>query len=114
MSLLMLATKTASVKRASIVGGKRGEPVTVLSDLPCTPLYPADPDMVNNLLQRLNISTPYRMLETFVPGNHEIHTGDMLIVDGESYQVRAVADWKPGRPTTRAFTHLTIEEIPSS
>lgn len=115
MSLLMLATRTASVKRASIASGKRGTPATVLTGLQCTPLYPADPGEVANLLQRLNIDTPYRMMETYVIGNQPIQAGDTLEVDdGSAYQVRAVANWSVNRPSTRAFTHLTVEEIPSS
>ena len=113
MSLLMLATKSASVKRAAIVAGKRGEPATMLTGLQCTPLYPADPDQVNNLLRRLGVETPYRMMETYVLGDQPVQAGDTLEVDGSTYQVRAVASWVPGQPTTRAFTHLTVEEIPA-
>lgn len=115
MSLLMLATRTASVKRASIASGKRGAPATVLTGLQCTPPYPADPGAVANLLQRLGINTPYRMFETYVLGEQPIQAGDTLEVDEDgAYQVRAVASWTANRPSTRAFTHLTVEEIPSS
>lgn len=114
MSLRAMATKTATVKRAAIAGGKRGEPVTLLDGVACTPLYPADPKDAAELLQRLKISTPYRLLETYLPGSHEINAGDTLIVDGASYQIRAVAGWQPERPCSRTFVHLTVEEIPSS
>lgn len=112
MSLNMLATETASVKRAAITGGRRGTPTTVLSDLQCTPLYPADPGAVNNLLMRLKSETPYRILETFVIGQPDIQGGDMLVVAGGEYTVRAVAPWElPG--ISRKFTHLMVEELPS-
>lgn len=111
MSLRLLATETASIKRALIVAGKRGAPTTVLSGLACTPLYPADPGAVNNLLQRLKLETPYRLLETFVTGTPDIRGGDTLVVGGAEYTVRAVADWTmPG--ISRRFAHLTVEELP--
>ena len=109
MSLRLLASETASVKRAQIVGGKRGAPVVVLTGLICTPLYPADPGQANNLLQRLKLETPYRLMETFVAGHHDIQSGDTLVVGGDEYTVRAAAEWAmPG--ASRKFTHLTVEE----
>lgn len=112
MSLHLLATKTASIKRAQIAAGKRGAPVTVLDNLRCTPLYPADAGAVNNLLMRLKSETPYRILETFVLGRPDIQGGDLLVVEGDSYTVRAVAEWTmPG--ATRQFTHLMVEELPA-
>jgi hypothetical protein len=112
MSLKLLATAEASIKRAQIVGGKRAEPVVVLTELACTPLYPADAKQVNDLLQRLKLETPFRMLETFVSGNHDIRGGDTLVMNGREYPIRAVANWSPGR-MSRAFTHLTVEDIPA-
>ena len=111
MSLNLLATETASIKRAVISGGKRGAPATVLDDLRCTPLYPADAGAVNNLLLRLKSETPYRIMETFVLGRPEIQGGDTLVVRGDEYTVRAVAEWTlPG--ISRQFTHLMVEELP--
>lgn len=112
MSLNLLATKTASVKRAAITLGKRGEPATVLTGLACTPLYPADPGAANNLLMRPEAETPYHLLETFVIGNPAILGGDLLVVDGEAYTVRAAAPWTmPG--ALRQFLHLLVEELPN-
>lgn len=113
MSLNLLATETASVKRAQISGGRRGTPTTVISNLRCTPLMPADPGRVNALLQHSKSNAPYRMLETMVLGDQPILAGDTLVMDGDSYTVRAVANWKPGRFSSRPFTHLTVEEIPA-
>lgn len=113
MSLNLLATETASIKRAAIAGGKRGQPTTVLEGLRCTPLYPADAGAANNLLQRLKLETPYRILETFVLGQPDIQGGDTLVLEGDDeYTVRAVAPWTlPG--ISRQFTHLMVEERPS-
>jgi hypothetical protein len=111
MSLNLLATATASIKRAAISAGKRGAPVTVLDGLACTPLYPADAGAVNNLLLRLKSETPYRILETFVLGRPDIQGGDTLVIGGDEYTVRAVAAWTlPG--ASREFTHLMVEELP--
>ena len=112
MSLRLLMTKTADVQRAVIAGGKRGAPATVLTGLACTPLYPADGGAANNLLMQSESRTPYRMLESFVAGNPDIRGGDLLVVDGESYTVRAVAEWEmPG--ASRRFTRLLLEETPN-
>lgn len=112
MSLRLLMTRAASVKRATIAGGKRGTPVAVLTGIACTPLYPADAGAVNNLLMQIKSDTPYRILETFVAGKPDIRGGDLLAVDGETYTVRAVAEWEmPGG--TRQFTHLLVEELPN-
>jgi hypothetical protein len=107
MSLKPLATATASTKRAQIASGKRGDPVTLLVRLECTPLYPADPGQVNNLLQRLKLETPYNLYETFVMGAHDIQNGDTFVVDGNEYVVRAAATWEPS--ATSAYMHLTVE-----
>lgn len=112
MSLHLLATETASVKRATIAAGRRGAPATVLEGLRCTPLYPADAGAANALLLRIKSETPYRILETFVLGRPDIQGGDVLAVGGAEYTVRSVAPWAmPG--ASREFTHLMVEELPS-
>lgn len=112
MSLNLLATETASIKRALIAGGKRGAPQIVLDGLRCTKLFPADAGAVNNLVQRLKLDAPGRILETFVLGNPDIRAGDSLVLDGDAYTVRAVADWTMPS-ASRKFVHLTVEEIPA-
>ena len=62
-SFLRMAKKTASTKRnPGVVGGKRGDPVTNLTNLPCTPLDPVNAEIV----KRLAIDTPYELLQTFI------------------------------------------------
>lgn len=60
---------TASTKRQpAITGGKRGEAVTKLTGIKCTPL-----DSVNhvdpNIQNRLELNTPTEILQTFADGN---------------------------------------------
>lgn len=57
------ATVVASTKRSpAVVSGKRGAPVTLLSNLKCTPLDPIDPQ----LRQRLALDTPHELMQTFL------------------------------------------------
>jgi hypothetical protein len=58
-----MATVTASTLRpAPVTGGKRGEPVTQIASLLCTPLDPADPEV----RARIALETPHELLETFI------------------------------------------------
>ena len=113
MSLRLLMSEIADIKRATISLGKRGAPETVLTGLACTPLYPADPGAVNGLLMQPQSETPYRLLEAFVTGHPSIKGGDLLVMAGESYTVRAVAKWTMPL-ASRKFTHLLVEERPDA
>lgn len=106
-----LATESADVLRASIVGGKRGDPVTVLTGLSCTPVQPMDGAESGALLQRLRWDTPHQAKETFVAGHHGIRTGDVLAVGNKSYTVRDAAEWTPPRGVGTAVTHLVLEDV---
>lgn len=97
------ATIPASTKRATISGGKRGDPVTLIDSLYCTPLDPPRQET----LQRVNLDSPYELLETFTHGNQDIKIGDVLVVSGSSYSVRYVGDWIW---RDAKFLHLLIEE----
>lgn len=85
-----LLTVSASTKRApAISGGKRGEPVTNIASILCTPLDPIDSDTA----RRLNLDTPYKILETYVEGDLDIMDGDHLIVGSKDYPIRATEKW---------------------
>ncbi len=58
----VMASLSASTKRAVLAGGKRGTPSTYLTGLKCTPLDPVTQDVV----ERLALESPIRMLETFM------------------------------------------------
>lgn len=58
------ATTTYSTKRSpAISGGRRGEPVTELASVNGTPLEPVSS---SDLLQRVELSTPYKSKQTFL------------------------------------------------
>lgn len=100
-----LATVTAQTKRApAISGGKRGEMEFHLANFKCTPLDVVDAE----LRQRLTLDTPHELLQTFVDGNLDIREGDLLVVGGKEYPIRAVADW-----TWRGsvYRHLVVEDL---
>jgi hypothetical protein len=109
MSIDRVLTINASVLRPpAIVGGKRGEPELVIARLMCTPLDPAD----NDLVERMNFKAPMTVLQTITASNQGIKTGDLLVVDNRQYPIRACLPWDngKGRPTTY---QLILEDIMS-
>lgn len=104
-SFTRLLTKTASVKRAAISGGKRGDPTTVIASLSCMPLMPVDAETRN----RLYLDTPHQLYQTMVAGTQTIKRGDVVTVDGVDYPVATVEPWpfKSGDPRTR----LILEKL---
>ena len=107
MSFKALATLDVQTKRATMVGGKRGEAVLHLGGLKAVSLQPASPELV----LRLQLQTPHQVLETYIVGEQEIVTGDLLVVEGREYPVRGVAKWRaPGRQVG-AYTHVVVEDV---
>lgn len=102
-----MATVVAlTVRPPALSGGKRGTPTTKLVTVRCTPLDPVDPE----LRQRMAINTPNELLQTFVQGGLDIQEGDMLVVSGSTYPIRAVADWYwPGDSAN--YVHLILEQL---
>lgn len=100
-----LATVTARTKRApAISDGKRGAPEFHLADFKCTPLDVVDAE----LRQRLALDTPHELLQVFVDGDPDIREGDLLVVGGIEYPIRAVADWVW---RGSVYRHLIVEEL---
>ena len=104
MTFAALATISCSTKRATIVGGKRSAPTTNLTGLLCTPLDPVDPE----LRRRMQLETPYEILQTFITGDPDIVEGDVLVVGSSEYPIRAVGDWT-WRSTV--YRHLFLEDL---
>jgi len=102
-----LATVTASTKRApALASGKRGSPTTYLSSLACLPLDPVDAEV----RQRLALNSPHELVQTFVQGGLDIAEGDLLVVGGAEWPIRAVEDWVwPGEGL--AYQRLILEEL---
>lgn len=99
-----VATVSCSTKRATMSDGKLQAPTEHLTSLSCTPLDPLSMD----IQARMELSTPYEALQTFLDGSLDIEKGDVLVVGSEEYNVLAVHDWTWGGSE---YLHLVIEEL---
>ena len=103
-SMARFCSTTASTKRSpAAVSGKIGEPETEISRLSISPLMPLDPE----LQIKYEIRSPRVAYQTFTDGSPDVEMGDILVVSGTEYPIRAVAKW----PTDNSFLMLIVEEI---
>lgn len=110
-SFQRMATVAFTTKRpAALAGGKRGEPTAHLTseDLRCTPLDPADPGGKGALVERLILESKVQLLETFVAGELDIRRGDVLVVGGVDYPIKAAGRWTWG---DSQFRYLIVEDL---
>jgi hypothetical protein len=106
-SFSRLAVVTASTKRSpTISGGKRGDPVTNVASLTCTPLDPVDAEV----RQRLMLDSPNIILETFVQASVDIQVGDTLVVGSTEYPIKALEDWY-WPPDQTTYRHVFVEKL---
>ena len=106
-SFARLASMTASTKRSpALSGGKRGEPIENITSLSCTPLDPVDAE----IRQRLALDTPHELLQCFVDGGPDIKEGDILVVSGVEYPIRACGDWY-WSPDKADYVALVLEDL---
>lgn len=85
-----MATATASTKRnPAVASGKRGEVTTNLASFAILPLMPVDPE----LRERMKLEGTYEALQTYADGSLDIKEGDILVVSGVEYHIRALGDW---------------------
>lgn len=104
-SFSRLLTVTASTKRPPAVSnGKRGELVTHLTTLKCSPLDPISAE----LARRVALNTPHEVLQSFI-GSDDVREGDVLTVGSKDYPIRAVEDWANFRGVT--FRVMVLEDI---
>jgi|FLYN01.1.fsa_nt_gi hypothetical protein len=106
-SFRRLATVTASTKRPPAINattGLRGAPTVQIASLMCLPLDPVDPA----IQQRLGLHTPHEVLSTVVDDGLDIVEGDILVVSGKEYPIKAVGDWA-WRSTT--YRVLYVENL---
>lgn len=101
-----MAVIEASTKRAAIVNGLRSDPVTHIASLKCTPLDPVSAE----LAQREGLESPYELLQTMTEET-DVREGDVLVVGGVEYPVRAVGDWRWRVTDASAFTVLVLENL---
>lgn len=106
-SFTRMATVYASTKRPpAISSGKRGVPVTHLTVVKCLPLATVNAE----LAERAGIRTPYEAKSTVVDGALDIGEGDVLVIEGVEYAIRAVEEY-PWLNTSTAFRRLVVEEV---
>lgn len=105
-SFARMASVTASTKRRVFdeAEGKVTAPTTNVASLSCTPLDPVDPE----LRERLALDTPHELLQTFTTET-DIKDGDILVVAGKDYPIRAVADWT--WDSSETFLMLVLEDL---
>jgi hypothetical protein len=102
-----MAVVTASTKRTpAVVGGKRGQPVTNVASLACTPLDPID----SETRARLGLDSPAIILETYVDLGVDIVYGDILVVGAQEYPVKIVEDWY-WPPDATSYRRLFVEKV---
>lgn len=86
-----------------MVAGKQGPPAPHLADVRCTPLDPLDAD----IRERLGLQTPHTLRQCLTESS-DIQHGDVLVVGGREYPIKAVEAW-----TWRGGTYrlLVVEEL---
>lgn len=86
LSFARMANVACSTKRPpALSSGVRGGPVTYLSNLKCTPL-----DSVSaEIAMRPELQTPHTLRQTFIKSD-DIKPGDVLVVSGSEYPIKAV------------------------
>jgi hypothetical protein len=99
-----LMHKLVDVKRSPpIVGGKRGDPVLHLQDVPSTALLP----VTSEIIARFGTDGPIELLQAFVPGGYDVREGDFVVYNSKEYPVRGANEWELGE---KSLIHLIIEE----
>lgn len=104
MSLTFLATSEFTLKRASIVSGKRGEASTVEEEIPCTPIEPSTEETV----ERAGLASPLGLYQ-FYTTYASARIGDVVESGNVVYQVRGTAPYE--WPLEGAFTVVVIEDV---
>lgn len=92
-----LATVTASTKRSGgIVGGLEVGYTEHIASLKCLPLDPLSHDRRSansTLVSGVEGLAWHEVLQTMCEGGLDIVEGDLLVVSGTEYPIRAVSDW---------------------
>ncbi len=87
-----------------VTDGRRAEPETFLTNVPCSNLFPVEAEVA----QLLPNKSPKELLQTFVPGTYDVKEGDTLVFDSRDYPIRAAAEWALN---TKSVTHLILEDL---
>lgn len=105
MSVIRLMPNLVATKRPpAVTDGKRADPITYLTNVKCSNLFPVEAEVAQLLPNR----SPKELLQCFVPGTEDVLEGDILVFDSREYPIRAAAEWSL---RTRAVTHLILEDL---
>ncbi len=105
-SFAWMATVTASTKRSGgISSGLEAAYAEQIASLKCLPLDPVSAEVV----QRIPSLSFMESLQTAVEGSLNIVEGDLLVVGGTEYPIRAIEDWL-WPPDAKVYMILYLEE----
>lgn len=110
VSFLRMCSVGAMTQRANLAAG--GTPVAYLADLRCTPLDSAGEvaaahrDIAERAVREPGRRATY--LQTYISGTHDIQVGDLLVVAGSAYPVRAVEAYTA---EVGDYLHLLVEDM---
>lgn len=105
-----MCSVSATTQRADTAAG--GAPATYLTDVRCTPLDPAGMATTpQRFMMERQVREPGRRatyLQTYVVGTPDIRVGDLLVVAGSGYPVRAVEAYTA---EVGDYLHLLVEDM---
>lgn len=105
-SLARLTSTTATVRRNEISdAGISAGFADVYTAVPVSPPVPVSGTPTSDIT-----SAPQRSYTAVVRGEYDVRYGDLLVVDGVTYEVVAVAPYPAPRTLTERHTSLTIQE----
>jgi len=105
-SFAELASVTASTKRSGgIASGLEAAYAENIASLKCLPLDPVSADVVQSIPSLSFMES----LQTAVEGGLDILEGDILVVAGTEYPIRAIEDWT-WPPDAKVYQILYLED----
>ena len=106
-SFAKLTTVTASTQRqGAVASGLSGDLAENLASLKCLPLDPLSPEVAATI----GIEAFAETLMTMCQDGLDVLEGDVLVINSDTYKIRAVGQWT-WRPTATATLMLILEEI---
>lgn len=106
-SFAELASVTASTKRSGgIASGLESSYAENIASLKCLPLDPVSPEVAQGV-EGLSFR---EILQTSVEGGLDIVEGDLLVVGGTEYPIRAVSEWT-WPPDGTDYMTLLLEDV---
>jgi len=111
-SMTRLLNTTVSTKRAAVVSGKRGTPVTYLTGVKCMPIDPVSVGETRERLASMGLDAPIALYQTVTSDTNDIEKGDILTSGAIDYNVRDTEAW--GMETAylgSAYKRLILEQV---